>query len=112
MKVLFRQDQDNWEELPIVSEYMDVVTCRTECRDNDLVVGRYSVLPFYSELEKDLEYFGSRLINSYRQHSWIADFDYYEEMRGLTPKTWTDYDFHSAPQGSYVSLEVFAPAHC
>lgn len=46
-------------------------------------------MPFYKELEEDLEYNGSSLINSYRQHRWIADLkEWYEDFKDITPKTW------------------------
>lgn len=48
--------------------------------ENKLVVGRYSVLPFYKELEDDLKLQGSKLINSYMDHSYIANFDYYYDL--------------------------------
>lgn len=52
------------------------------------VIGRYSVLPFYGELHDDLRLHGSRLVNSPVEHAYIADFEYYEDLVGLTPKTW------------------------
>jgi len=58
------------------------------------VIGRYSVLPFYRELEADLATKNSRLINSYREHRWIADFDWYEPLREFTPRSWFERDFY------------------
>jgi hypothetical protein len=102
MKILFRKDQDNYDELPVAQQYSDVITQRVECCNGDTIVGRYSVLPFYRELEKDIEFFGGKLINSYSQHSWIANFNYYDELYNLTFPTWNDYDFHLAPEGAYI----------
>ena len=81
---------------------------------NEIVIGRYSVLPFYAELERDLSLQGSRLINSQRQHLYIANFDYYEDLKDiviginsngssvyLTPKSW--FDLRDIPQdGAFV----------
>jgi len=54
------------------------------------VVGRYSVLPFYKELEEDLRDAGSTLINSHREHRFVADLqNYVGILDELTPKTWT-----------------------
>jgi hypothetical protein len=53
-----------------------------------LVIGRYSVLPNVKELEKDLAMQGSILINTYKQHQYIANFDYYHDVEEYTPKTW------------------------
>ena len=43
---------------------------------------------YFKELEADLKAQGSRLINTYREHSYIANFDYYYDIEDLTPKTW------------------------
>lgn len=55
---------------------------------NQLVIGRYSVLPFYDEIERGLALQGSRLINSWAEHRYMADFDYYFDIKDLTPKTY------------------------
>ncbi len=55
----------------------------------DLVVGRYSVLPFYRELEADVLARGARLINTARQHEYVADIrNWYHDLARFTPKTW------------------------
>jgi hypothetical protein len=59
-----------------------------------LVIGRYSVLPHYAELERDLNLVGSRLINTYEQHRWIVSFDYYQQLAEFTPETWDDENIH------------------
>lgn len=62
---------------------------RMTIRHDDLVVGRYSVLPFYKEIARDLEYTGARLINTRRQHAYVADLrNWVEDLGILTPKTW------------------------
>lgn len=59
---------------------------------NSLVIGRYSTLPNYKELENDLAIIGSRLINSYEQHRYISSFEYYHDIKEYTPKTWFSLD--------------------
>lgn len=62
---------------------------RMAVRERSLVVARYSCLPFYKELEEDLKWSNSRLINSYSEHRYIADLqNWYEDLKDLTPKTW------------------------
>jgi hypothetical protein len=106
--VLFRQSfhagaESTAAEFEAVQKYFDVVEHRSEISSGSLVIGRYSVLPFYKELEWDLNFLrNSILINDYRQHKWIADFDYYEVVKDFTPKTWTDSDFYLAPEGAFV----------
>jgi len=82
------------EELTIARRYFPVYTQRTDCPRNSQVIGRYSVLPYYMELEQDLYRLNSCLVNSYTMHRWIADFDYYSVLQQYTPKTWFDWEFH------------------
>lgn len=60
------------------------------------VIGRYSVLPYYRELEEDLAAVGSALINTYAQHRWIADIGAWcEEFADDTPRTWLDFQSYA-----------------
>lgn len=99
--ILFRSSSDTVDELLIAEKYFDVLTSRTKC-NNNLVVGRYSVLPYYKELVEDLSSNGSILINSYANHSYIANMVWLNDLEGLTPQTWDDYNFPNAPEGRYV----------
>ena len=74
-------------ESSIAKKYFEVKNSRVGIVDS-LVIGRYSVLPFYHELEQDLNLQGSRLINSRFEHQYVANFDYYEDVKDLTAKTW------------------------
>jgi hypothetical protein len=94
--ILFRPDYHSEKELAIAKKYFRVVTHRTECKDS-VVIGRYSVLPYYRELQEDMWLNGCALINSYLQHNWIANFEYYEDLKEFTPESWyslsdTDYN--------------------
>ena len=100
--VLFREDSSNSQELEIAKKYFRVFTLRTEVFNNSLVIGRYSCLPFYREWEKDLANKHCRPINSYREHQYIANFDYYEDVKRYTFKTYDDSNFYTAPEGPYV----------
>lgn len=86
--ILFRKDLTTEEEFEVVKQYFDVVESRCQIPPNRLVVPRYSALPFYKELEFDVSYNKSTLINSHREHLYIADFHYYWDMEDLTPKTY------------------------
>jgi len=60
---------------------------RTDIMDDDLVIGRYSVLPFYRELQKDIENRGATLVNTFRQHQFIADMrEWCEVLDDMTPR--------------------------
>lgn len=100
--VLFRPTRETEEEMWIASKYFPVYTQRSAVPKHSLVIGRYSVLPFYKELETDLEICGSQLINSYRQHRGVADISsWYMEFDDITPKTW--FELHEIPKvGPFV----------
>ena len=100
--VLFRSSLAEEGELDICRKYFRVYEQRSEVPMDSLVIGRYSVLPYYKELENDLAYFGCNLINDYEQHRWIANFEYYNELGEYTFDTWFDDDFYKAPEGEYV----------
>lgn len=90
--VLFRHNPYLKDEYKTATKYFKTTHNRTACYDS-LVIGRYSVLPYYLELQKDLEINNCKLINSYNEHLWIANFDYYKELKDFTPETWFDHDF-------------------
>lgn len=88
VQILFRKSIDTEEEFVICSKYFDTKEIRSECWFNAHIIGRYSVLPHYRELEKDLANMGSVLVNCYSSHKYIANFDYYFDLEQYTPKTW------------------------
>jgi len=90
--ILFRGGSEFKAEQQICQKYFSTVEQRTSCH-NQLVVARYSALPFYKELENDLLNLGCQLVNTYREHSWIANFDYYDDLAEFTPESWDDYTF-------------------
>lgn len=92
-KILFRKNFSNKEEFEIAAKYFPVIELRTDCKPSSTIIGRYSTLPYYNELYKDILNLGGSLINDYRSHAWIADFEYYEELKKLTPESWDDYNF-------------------
>lgn len=88
--ILFRkQDHSYDKEIEVASKYFNVVLSRAHAPKDSLVIGRYSVLPFYKELEEDLAYNNSRLINTYRMHRYMADISsWYYDFEDITPRTW------------------------
>ncbi len=85
--ILFRASLAEEEELLMAKKYFEVSEQRAEIKDS-IVIGRYSTLPYYKELEKDLRLNNSELINSYQQYNWIANFDWYEPLKEFTFETW------------------------
>lgn len=78
------------EEQAVAEQFFPVVNLRSLVPAGSLVVGRYANLPFHQELERDLRNLGSRLINTTEEHRYVADFDYYDDLRDVTFPTWFD----------------------
>lgn len=89
--ILFRHDPAvDDAEVRAMHLNFPTITSRLDIKANDLVVGRLSVLPFYKELEIDVRRLGAELLNSYRQHRYIADVGaWYPDLEDLTAPTFT-----------------------
>lgn len=91
--ILYRGGRDTMDadELEAAKAHFTCVDSRMRIREGDLVIGRYSVLPFYRELEDDLTHIGARLINSFEQHLYVADLqNWVADLWDLTPPTWSN----------------------
>lgn len=81
---------DSTEEKAIEAASLPLVRQRAAVPRDSLVIGRYSVLPFYKELETDVKLLGSQLINSYTEHRYVADLrNWVGDLEGFTPRTWS-----------------------
>lgn len=93
--ILFRKSLESEGEFDIAKKYLPAIEYRSLVPSGSLVIPRYSCLPFYQELEAELAAFGSRIVNSYTQHSWIADAMSWAGPGGLlegrTPRTWDNW---------------------
>jgi hypothetical protein len=80
-KILFRNLGGKFSsELEAAKKYFDVYECITEIPEDSSVIGRYSVLPFYAEVDKNLYISNSQLINNIQNHNYIAKFLYYYDI--------------------------------
>ena len=105
MKILYRRG--GWEsaaEFEICREVFgdENVTLSRMIPKNEVVIGRYSVLPHYQELVRDLDFNNCKLINSYQQHKWIVDCDWINDLKDYTFETFFDYNFHLSPEDRYI----------
>ena len=99
--ILMRTTAHEQEEYAIAARHLPVYESRMDVPDGSLVVGRYSVLPYYEELDRDLGRRGSRLINLPQEHRFLADVTAWSDLlEGMTPRTWTHWA--RLPQGAYV----------
>lgn len=89
--ILYRPGRGDMDvgELEAASRYFRCISSRLHVQPGDLVIGRYSVSPFYKFLEPDILELGATLINTFRQHCYIADlWNWVGDLEGLTPRTW------------------------
>jgi hypothetical protein len=89
--ILFRSQFGEEGEADAAARHLPVVGLRTAVPRDSLVIGRYACLPYYAELVGDLASNGSRLINSVEQHAYIANFEYYDDIRPYTFRTWFNF---------------------
>ena len=89
--ILYRNDVDWRQESSVVEKYFRCIPTRMFAEPNQLVISRFSALPFYKEIQDDLEWNGAKMINSYHQHRYIADlWTWYQDLSEFTPKTWSE----------------------
>lgn len=103
--VILYRDLGDWKyEKKSAEQNFTCIKSRMKIKNGDLVIPRYSALPFYKELEEDVLYNGAKLINSYTQHRYAADIEqWYDDLKGLTPQTWYARDLYKLPdEGPYV----------
>jgi hypothetical protein len=87
--ILYRDDTDWRQEKDSAAKYFKCIGSRMLIKTNTLVIPRFSALPFYKELENDINYIGSKLINTYEMHRYIADLgNWYYDLSKYTPITW------------------------
>lgn len=86
------------EELKAANKHFVTYRSRMTAMGGHLVIGRYSVLPFYRELECDLHSVGANMINSYGQHRYVADLqNYVADLGDMTFRTWSFRDITAVP---------------
>jgi len=87
--ILYRGQDFEREELSEAHQFFECTNRRPEIQEGDLVIGRYSLWPFYADQAKDIEFVGAKLINNYQQHRYISDLqNWVVDLRELTPRTW------------------------
>jgi len=101
--VILYRDNELWhDEAAAAARNFTTTNSRMTIRDGDLVIGRYSVLPYYREQYRDIRLAGADLINTYTQHRYIADIaNWYQDLRDITPQTWTRWE-DVGTDGPYV----------
>lgn len=96
--ILFRASRETEEERDIAKRFFPVYESRAAIPKGSYVIPRYAALPYFGELVADLAYQNSVVINTLRQHRFVADITNYVDIlrngeerpfKGLTPPAWT-----------------------
>jgi ATP-grasp domain, R2K clade family 3 len=100
--ILYYRNSQFHDELSAAKKHFHCVDLLTDIEENSLVVGRYSLHPFYYDQEREIKNLGSKLINTHNQHLYIAELqNYVDDLKELTPKTW--YSLHEIPdEGPFI----------
>ena len=89
--ILFRKIDDSNEDVSTNGQFK-IYNYITQVPKNNLVIGRYSTLPYYEEVYISLKINQSYLINSIEEHLYIANImNWYEDLKQFTPKTYTEW---------------------
>jgi hypothetical protein len=92
-KILFRGSLAEEKEIQAAKKYFTVLDSRVKVQKNDLIIPRYSVVPFAKEFFDDMNYIGAKTLNSYQQYIYIADLkNYLRDLGDLTFRTWLASD--------------------
>lgn len=100
--ILIRSSLAEENEEIAAKQYFHTIRLRSKIPNGSLVIPRYSSLPYYREFEQDVLAKNSKVINTYNQHYYIANFDWFPPLAKYTFKTWDDSSFYDAPEGSYI----------
>lgn len=101
-QILMRESLDvDPEEIDAAKRHFRYCTSRSDIPPG-LVIPRYASLPFHAELEADAKNLGATLINTTKQHQFVADIMQWSPLLGeLTPATWSD-GWDRLPEGKYI----------
>lgn len=100
--ILFRKINGYEEEYKIASKYFNVVESIIDIPNKSSVIGRYSVIPYYNEVERDLNKKKCFLINSLFEHNYITEMSYVLDIGQDTPKTYFNPNDLPARDQEYI----------
>lgn len=88
-RILMRVTLAEQDEYTTAQQHFDVIQHRTDCQPGDLIIPRYSALPYIRELDHDVRALGAQLINPPSAHNYVADItNWYPDLEAFTPRTW------------------------
>lgn len=91
--ILYRESMMEADELRAASTHFPMLRSRLDVRQGDIVVSRYSAVPFYEEQAEDITRLGARLVNTWSEHRFVSDLGQWAPtLDGYTPRTWSHPD--------------------
>ncbi len=102
--VLYRPSLLEKGELDAIKDsFTHTTVSRMNVQSGDLVIGRCSMLPIYSEMARDITLAGGRPINSLQEHQYVADLgQYIDDLGELTPRTWSNLSDVPRDAGPFI----------
>jgi hypothetical protein len=102
--ICYRDDVDWQQEAESAQKHFTCTNNRMTIKPGQLVIPRFSFLPFANEFENEMKFVGAKLINSYNQHRYIADLgNWYHDLHEFTPMTWRN--LHELPEDKSFILK-------
>jgi len=87
--IYYRRSEMPEDELEMAQQYFRCTPFLADIKSGELVICRYSLLPFHRDIAEEVKLRGGRLINAPEMHEYVANVDrWYYDLEGLTPKTW------------------------
>lgn len=107
VKILFRRCLAEEKEKQAAAKYFNLTDSRVKVKKGDLIIPRYSVVPFAKEFFEDMNYLEAKTLNSYSQYKYIADIkNYVIDLGDLTFRTWLASDgFYKLPDNCSFVLK-------
>lgn len=101
--IVYRNDIDWKHEAAAAKKYFTCHHSRVLVKPNDLVIPRFSALPFFKEQEEDYKLLGAKMINSYQDHIYIADIqNWHYDLYEYTPRTFYRLEDIPSDAGPFV----------
>lgn len=91
-------DDRDETEAETAAQYLPVITDVSQVKPGDVVIGRFSLFPFYEWIQEEVEAKGGELMVPYEDYQYIADMQqWYPDVEGITPRTWFGTDLAQIP---------------
>jgi len=112
--ILFRTYEYE-QEAAIAARYLPVLENLAQIKPNDLVIGRFSLQPFYDLVAAEIEGKGAQLLVSYADYYFISHLLQWSGLlAGLTPRSWDVEQIAEIPElphGYFIKGETNSLKH-